>query len=407
MPKLQTKKRWLVFLLLVIGIVSVPLFYLNCSGSPTGSADSASVLNTVDNGGIIAYQLQIDTLAYMSCGDLTSGAYDPTTFWNFKVGAYNSSSGNCANGGSGSGVCLNTAFTYAVRNLDLATKESILSTSTINQNLYPDLSVRYASDLVDSSSIISWNGTSGSSSYADSNLLGTSILSNFASQLYSGTENDWHNSNFPSGETIPMSGLVSYPGLGSSPDAVESALRTAVTQSSGNAFLTTELAQAGTETGASYQNSYSSAYGYGYRFTFGYGPLQNSGPERAITSNGVTEYNLQTGSPTGSQWSCQSYIIVYPGDVGRTGVPTCNATTNPTPSNALQTALVEMLPNWQIDFNGRCVLPPSTVTSGEFCEGNLQMNAPGAYTPSTTVYTGGCTAAANNCPHVVSVCARQ
>ncbi len=397
MIKLQTKKRWFVFLLLVIGIVSVPLFYLNCSGNPTGSSDLASVLQNIDDSGTFAYQLQADTIGYMSCGDLTSGAYDPNTFWNFKVGAYNQNSG----------VSLSTAFTYAVRNLDLTSKENVLSSSVINQNLYPDLSIRYASNLVASSSIISWNGTGGSSSYADTNLLGTSILSNFASQLYSGTENDWHNSNFPSGETIPMSGLVSYPGLGSSPDAVQSALRPAVTQGSGNAFLTTELAQAGTETGASYQNSYTSAYGYGYRFTFGYGPLQNSGPERAIVSNGITEYNLQTESPTGSQWSCQSYLIVYPGDVGRTGVPTCNATTNPSPSNALQAALVEMLPNWRIDFNGRCVLPPSTVTSGEFCEGNLQMNSPGAYTPSTTVYTGGCSATANNCPHVVSACVRQ
>ncbi len=422
MSDVRPKKRYLFFLFLIIGIVSVPIFYLNCSGPNPNSTSAASILSS----GVFPYQMHIDTIAYMSCSNLngpyTNTQNDPTNaFFSFKVAALNSNPGNCTtNSTGGSGVCLTQPFIYAVRNLAPSDQTSVLQSSTYG-GLYPDLSIRPSSDLVDGSSV-AYIGTQctndcGNPSFADANLLGASeYLSSYASTFFnSGT--DWHNSYSTSAGEIPMSGQISF--TGGQNDGAGSAIRGAITQGSGNYFLTTEFADAaGTGQagqGASTNGSNGQVYGYGYRFSFTNGQYQSTGPARAISN--VYEYDLTTGQQTSSSWTCENFEILYPGDLGRSsGVPRWTPIANPQPANALQAAALQMLPNWQFDEYGNFVMPPTSVTSGDFCEGTLQMHPQGSYTtPSNTLYydsthSGGggtCSTSLNNCPHLVSVCVRN
>ena len=235
-------------------------------------------------------------------------------------------------------------------------------------------------------------------------------------QYYGLTVTDWHNSYSTSAGEIPMSGQISF--TGGQNDGAGSAIRGAITQGSGNYFLTTEFADAaGTGQagqGASTNGSNGQVYGYGYRFSFTNGQYQSTGPARAISN--VYEYDLTTGQQTSSSWTCENFEILYPGDPGRSsGVPPWTPIANPQPANALQAAALQMLPNWQFDEYGNFVMPPTSVTSGDFCEGTLQMHPQGSYTtPSNTLYydsthSGGgtCSTSLNNCPHLVSVCVRN
>ena len=420
-------KKGMVFLVSVtVGIIVVPFLYLNCSGSSTaGSSDAASVIAS----GVFPYQMHVDTIAYMSCSDLngssTNTQTDPTnTFFSFKVGVNNINNCDAKPGSdsSGCGVSLTAPFANAVNNLSLADKTAVLESSTF-ENLYPDLSIRPNSDLINggSAAYISTGCTTdcGIQSFADANLLGpSSLLSSFVSIFYSANETDWHNSISTSTGDIPLSGQISF--TGGQFDGAGIAIRNAIAQGSGSWFLTTEFATAAgvgqPGQGVSSDGSNTHVYGYGYRFTFTNGQYQPTGPARAIATNGVTEYDLTTGQQTGSTWTCENFEILYPGDINRStgGVPPWNPLVNPQPANALQAAVQQTLPNWQFDEYGNFVVPPSSVTSGDFCNGNLQMQSPGSYTPSNTLYYGSsqngggtCSATGNNCPHLISVCIRN
>ncbi len=418
------KKRVLFLISVTTGIVLVPFLYVNCSGSSTaGASDAASVIAS----GIFPYQMHVDTIAYMSCSDLngpsTNTQGDPTsTFFSFKAGVnnINNCDGKPGSDSSGCGVSLTAPFANAVNNLSISDKTAVLESSSL-ANLYPDLSIRPASDLVngDATAYISTNCTTdcGNQSYADANLLGpSSLLSNFASVFYSGNETDWHNAISTSTGDIPLSGQISF--TGGQSDGAGIAIRNAIAQGSGSWFLTTEFATATgvgqSGQGASSDGSNSHVYGYGYRFTFTNGAYQSTGPARTVSS--VTEYDLTTGQQTGSSWSCENFEILYPGDINRIagGVPQWSPLVNPQPANALQAAALQMLPNWQFDEYGNFVAPPTSVTNGDFCNGNLQMESQGSYTPSNTLYYdashgggGACSAANGNCPHLISVCIRN
>ncbi len=414
MPKLHTKKRWLVFLVLVVGIVSVPIFYLNCSGAPaSGNFDAASTAQSAP----FAYQMQIDTLGYMSCGDLTYQQYDPSTFWSFKAAALRSPT---------AGISLTPDFIGTVQNESDTQQQQVLQATPL-LNYYPDMSIRWANDVVDGgpNGLVYSSNQGGGDYYADANFLGSVTLGQFAQIFTTGTESAWHNSySNSSSSNIPFSSppnltYLSYPGTGGL-DSVPNSIRCATSagtysgcpsgETAGSAYLTTEFATAQTEQGVSVGGSPSEAYGYGYRFTYGHGHYQTGGPARAVL--GVTEYNLASDTQTGSNWTCQNYEVVYPGDLGATiTCPNPNGRTTPSSGNALESAVAQMLPGWTVDYAYGCAVPPSSATSGQFCEGTYAMHTSYSsginYTTPTQYVGSSCSTASNNCPHIVSVCVRN
>ncbi len=413
--EIRAKRGSVIRFLLIVSAITIPICYLNCSGAPNGAANLAS------QSGNFPYQMHADTIAYMSCSNLggtsTNTQEDPTNvFYNFKVSVNNVNNCDTKSGADAAGCGVGFAPQFASMS---ASDEAALLQSY--QNVYPDLSIRPANDLVDgyaTAYISSQCSTDcGDQSYGDANMLGASLLlSNFTSIFYSGSEIEWHNSSSSSTGIIPFGSQISF--NGGQNDGAGKAIRNAITEGSGQWYLTTEFSTASgigvPGQGVSSDGSNQHVYGYGYRFTFKNGQYQSTGPARAVST--VSEYDLASGKQTGSSWSCENFEIIYPGDIGRAagGVPQWVPLANPQPANALQAAAIQSLPGWQFDEYGNFAVPPPSVTSGDFCDGNLQMHAAGSYSASSTLYfdsskSGGgtCSASADNCPHLVSICVRN
>lgn len=377
LPYRLIMKQFAIQSFLFVLLAGAVLSFQNCGGPIVSEADLASQAANLP----LAFEAQMDQVAYMSCSSINN----PTSHFNYKVGAY----------ASPSGLRFRSAFRSAASQFksesDLL---DALQASSINTSSKSQLAIRQVVNLQSS--------LNSSVSTFPSSLVDASISGYLRST--GGTGYISYFPNQPSGyQNIEMQ--IAYP---TTTENDASLNRANVLSSGGAGVLATTFSSGGGTAIATPGTAVTTAYGRGFTFTFGIPSGYSGGmPTKVLTS--VSERNLETNSNTGSSWDCNSnyvFKIVRAQDRNGGAGQTCSnanfddVTGGPTQALVYNT-IRSMLPQtyWAVDVVNRCIVAKTTATNGT------------CYPASTAVgainYGGGtCVPGSNTCPHFLSVCKR-
>lgn len=374
--------------------VTLVLSFQNCSQPAETSADGSSNGGASTGGSYVAnlphaYEAKMDTIAHMSCSNVTV-SLPRRSYFTYRVGAYSSSTG---------GLTLTRAFRDKTKYFSLEERVQALQQSTANANTRLSLSIR-SEVSIDS---ILQEGTTVVGEEIES-FLPPLDMTSIATPL----------------AALPVGAMINY-FPGSSPQRLmEASLRfykyDNVIQDS---RMRLSPATMGTGSGAFLAVGYSSSSdeanqvlrrplnGSGFKMQFGLPSGSTAGETRVLSS--ITEYSLATGSPvTGSSWSCPAYLqfmVVRPEDKAA-GFP-CNAfvdrADNDQEARALQAIRrVLRVEDWYVDIKNHCVMPRETA---DYCYGRPDMSVPET---RRIQYGVNCANTGTTmCPHFVSVCLRN
>lgn len=389
-------------------VISVLFAYQNCAPTnDSGTSTLSSYASTLP----FAYRAQIDTMAYMSCSNITAGV-NPRAYFSYRASAYSNRTG---------GIMLSSPFITATSHYTTANRALALSSSDLNAGALLNLSIRSRSnaqsvwqttgvrsgyeidtflpelDGPDVAGVLAATGAPSASSFmnfvnyfpgtATRRLMEASLryfqYENVASQTRGNLE----------GVGNPAYLVVGYSG---SPDPSDTTLRMP------------PPAVAGTVVTAD------KAYGVGYQFAFSLPTGYSSGERRVISSyNGLQEVDLSTGQTQASSWDCGAggnyqFEIIRPEDIVSGYVTGCYLGPDTYANSQQQQALAAVrrvlrVEDWYVDVAHHCVVPKGT---GDVCYGQLQGTQKILYGPPS------CPLVSSNdpnytCPHFVSVCIRQ
>ncbi len=388
----ERRKRAALVSAIVLMTFSVPILFENCSQAPSGSDSVSSVASTAG----FAYNTAVDTLAYMSCSGYVDTAI-PNNYFTFRAGSL----------GTTSGVQINQNFANAARNLNVSDKIAAIQQSTVNNNIYAQLSVRSPTAADSTGKVygfqVVYGPPSGSiNTFYASQFVGSLSQTEILNTLFSGAfGTDWHNNFTVAGTQQNFFGSIQF-----TDSELEASNIRAQVGTGGPGYLSLNYAPVGSFNSAvaPTAGSLNSIYGTGYKFTFGLASGHTSGIARAVTA--VSEYDLSTQAADGHTWACDPSLVftVVNGfnDLGH-GI-TCTANNPVTAAQISAAASIRaILPaaTWGIDYVNKCVYPLSTSTVVGYCNGSSAVGA--------VNYTGAvCNAAQpNNCPHYVSICTRN
>lgn len=344
---------------LALGLAIVALTYQNCA-EPRNS----SILGSTEAKTPFAFETSVDHLAYMSCGELSAGSYDRSTFFTFRVGAY----------GETAGLRLTQDFIDYTEYLDKNRRAELLANSPRNQGAKLHLAVRASSDI---HKLFLGNSGSPRPDADYQYLLGTLSTSAYLNPIFSRDLGAWHR-------YIPgLSGLYGKRVEGSL-SFVESAAQERdigeqILNSGGLIALTYSSATypddkglarspAEFEEGAP-DSAFQKVYGKGLRYTLKMNGTYNQYKRsRALAS--VDTVDLLSGSPDNHEyWSCPAdmvFKIVRNVDAAAN----CPKIADPASPSARLRSVRRLLPveDWWLNESLQCVVPkkagecyPSTV----------------------------------------------
>lgn len=354
-------------------LFAITLFgFQNCA-QPLSEEDEIS---SIAANAPFAFDIQMDTVAHMSCGNMSG--YDRDAYFSFAAGALN----------PGSGLKYSAAYMNHTGGIGAARRQLLLDESPLNSGAELQIGVRRITDY----NIFSPGG------------------SNVEGFAYA---------NYAAGLTTPEVALSLPEGLGSARTNNFGALGSLVikndlVQSNFSSLSRSEMIGSQALLAIGYGNNSNPngpvrptanrAYGRGIAMNFQRAPHISSGEATQVSQ--AIEYNTENGNPIGA-WSCPStsrYLIVRNSDAGVNF--TCGANLIPgveeNPSVGQEAELAELrkfLPvsKWGIDLNRKCIVPKNGVAGN--CYGGS----------NSVRYTGvnqTCSGALGNCPHYVSICKR-
>jgi hypothetical protein len=401
--KKKTKKQLAIFGAIILTGLSVPLLFENCSASPNTLTQTTAASLAV--GAPFAYNVAVDTIAYMSCANEAAGNYTAGQLWTFKAAAL----------GQNAGLQISPTFWNYASSLGPAGMAQLVVSSS-SQGANAQLAIRVPSQGMQ-------QYLQGNSPGLGESNFGLAPIDGQLQNLFAQTEGTWLNSFTVSGASTPtlFAGFLDFTTAVTTDSSDNAAyVRNLVTSSSAGGaggylavdFTNSELDSLPSE-GALPANS-NALYGLGFQMTFGAGNSLNqletiTSSSRIVT--GITEYTLATGAPDNVLWSCPYKImIVRPGPDASTYCPVNAAY----PVPAVITAMLppELTgPSWQVSVVGNntsalCAVPTRGTAGGAIpgAEGLCYGNDPGG-----AIDYNGTTACdpATSCPHYITICTRN
>lgn len=358
------------FLILAIVFVLLLFVFQNCA-EPLSEDDELSVVGL---SAPFAFDVQADTLAYMSCSNMQPG-YDRNTFFTFKAGAYN----------VGSGLKYTDKYISHTGGFDPERRSGVLTYSPINVGLKLQLAPRLNSNPVN---LVLNGNVPNAYTYSYGNfepeLSSHSISINLPQSLGTSRTNYFGSDGY-------VEAKVDYL-LGNGAQNIRNDL------DGDSARLYLSFSQAGSNLAQDPGGSSSiNIPGSNFRVAFSKASGSTGDLEAQMTQ--VTEYNPTNSTQT--NWPCDQkyrFLIVRSSDLGSglcTFAQGSAIADNPANDPTIVAELRKYLPaeNWAIDTTKKCIAPKKPGS----CYGS---NA------GTINYTGSCSLAANNCPHYLSVCKR-
>jgi hypothetical protein len=371
--------------------IGLLLAYQNCAQAPN---DTDTDLNSSYQTSLpFAFKAQVDTLAYMSCLDM-SDAVEKRAYFTFRLGAYRNTV---------AGLSLTDDFRTATQYYTTTDRALAFAQSDHNAGARLTLSIR---DRGNYQSL--WSTSTTLPQYELDSFLPPLEGEEIAGPLAATTKGQFVN-YFPgsSDKRLIEASLRFYKSKGDMDNTratLEGNGLLAVAYAASADELDTALRGPGDfDEGATSTAKY--VYGSGYQVSFSLAnniagqPFQN-GERRVLTS--VSEKNLETGVSNGSSiWDCANrFMIVRPEDaVGRcnTGVDRYANATQQKQLEAIRRVL--RVEDWFVDMTHLCVVPKRT---GDYCYGKNLGTRTIQYSAVTCVDNG-----TQACPHYVSVCIRN
>ncbi len=389
-------------------IVSSLLLFQNCDQPLPGNEDH---LNSFFQTLPFAYDAQIDTLAYMSCDGLQSSHIgDGSPIFTFYAGALR----------PGSGVRLTTEFLHETRYLEIEDKIRSLRQSSLNGDAQAQLWVRTAAQLQ-----TAYTPRSPRVGVDFDNILNAPLdHPELAAQLVEqrGQRLNLFQGSGPA-EHLRFEGRIRWGDIGS--ESREKLRRNLGGVDFGGFFtpkvltlnyhagiddVTAKTSESRLPNGAFPGQS---IYGVGFRnmrFIRGRGLSGNqyavAAPSRVL--DGLVEFNLDTGQPTGGNWVCPAelrFMIVRASDILNPHEDQHLVSCPKSFEHEISSRVRAVLPNnWEINLGTSGVRPcvylkqesenlscyPSRIQTINYASGECDPNGN-----------------TNACPHFVSICLRQ
>ena len=381
---------------IAVVVVGMLLTYQNCAQVGNDGVSASSYDDNVP----FAYDARPDTLAYMSCSEITadlSGVDNRRAYFSYRMGAYTPYA---------SGVTLNKTFRQFTSEDTPEVRAQTLASSAKNGNTRLSFSIRRRSEIQRA-----WFETPGLKTSIDGFLPPMDAAEVAGPLSAKQTSPNIYTNYFPSANddrlmeaslsviaseanaqtlrnNLEQGGDPSYlvMGYSGSSDELDMTLRTPITYA---ADQTTVVATPITR-----------AYGLGFQASFGT-------PSGLVTTrrvlSAVTEIDLTTGAVTAANWQCPAanqYMIVRPED----SATTCAR--QPDPPVEKQTDVLKTIrrvlrtEDWYVDLNNHCVVPKGPA---DVCYGATLAGRTITYGQSCSFYAANGT----TCPHYVSVCVRR
>ncbi|MGE4130676.1 MAG: hypothetical protein AB7F86_03515 [Bdellovibrionales bacterium] len=393
----RIKSRHIPALLVVAGI----LIFQNCSSPPDESTNTGS--NSFQAKLPLAVESTVDTIAYMSCSNV-SGAPEARTYFTFRVGAYNNTTG---------GMKMTDEFREATKYYNATERARSFAGGNANTGTRLNLSIRAAANYQQI-----WKADElryGEEIEAFSPPLDSAVMAGPLAASNPGEQINY----FPGPHTQRlMEASLRYFKFENVMKDTRTKLETrggtdsaylVVGYSGGADDLNTSLR--GPANAAAGNGLAAPVYGKGYLLSFGLYKGMSSGERRVLSTAGLTEVNLATSppSPVNAIWDCSAdyqVTIIRPEDWVKGNVVTCNphpdisyapGTINYNRMVALRRVL--RVEDWFIDLDNNCVLPkrtPADLCYGPSNDRSVQYGSATCSDSTTTM-----------CPHYVSVCIRR
>jgi hypothetical protein len=371
----------------LVGIAAFLLLFQNCSRPEDPQESSLSSTQSGAAGYISqlpsAYEAKLDTLAHMSCSNITENL-PRRAYFTYRAGAYSNLSG---------GLTMTQAFRDATRFYNAKQRAEALQQSLANANTRLNMAIRSEANV--------------DSIFKEGSLVVGEELESFLPPLDTAAV------------AGPLAGLAAgqmmnyFPGSGAQ-RLMEASLRfykyenvvkdsrdrLGASDATTAAYLAMGFSSTSDEANQVLRRP---LMGSGFKLSFGL-PAGYSGGERRVIGS-VQERSLATNQPTGSTFDCLAnyqFMIIRPEDKAANRV-VCNAFVDKSDNTTEEAALralrrVLRVEDWYVDVKNHCILPRGT---GDYCYGDLQ---------GRTIQYGVSTCAntpTTMCPHFVSICIRR
>ncbi len=336
----------------LVALLFSGLAYQNCSMPAEKSTDSlASVGAKMD----FPYDSQIDQIAYMSCNQMSAGAYDKSAYFSFRAGSYR----------TGSGVEVTSAFLKDkhVSGANVSDQSALLSQVAAVVGARPQLAIRqFANFQIPYLSSAASSGTDGQDYSTFFTLMDDQ---NFAVAALTANQGDgvkYERTEAPEGARFEASISLNQSW------AAVTGLQQSINGGTGLLAITYQgqsgsyQARAPVDYGLSSTPSGTSAFGRGYQVQFRQ-PVGSSGGYPISTLASVTELNLETrGLPSvTSTWTCDpamQFRILRSNLTSDVSLAGCTIGVD-NPSDA-KLAIVRnsfRVEDWYVDMAARCLIP--------------------------------------------------
>lgn len=391
---------------LLVAIVGTLLAFQNCAQAPEQSLTGSNSASSYTQKLPLAVRGQIDTLAYMSCSDVTA-PLEQRAYFTFRAGAY----------AKGKGLQLTEEFISATVHYTDTDRGKAFADSAPNGDTLFNLSIRSSANY--------------QSPWVSETFNVGEEIDAFLPALDSAEIAGPLAATSTLQRTSPLSWIQYFPGT-SQKRLVEASLRfhrhdehmkntrnaLEIGGNVGGAFIVTGFSGGADPMNKTLRSPPNSSavpgaanpvYGQGFQLLFSTGPGVGQGEKHVISNspNAIREWDLQYSPPmaTNAIWDCPDiykFVIVRPEDKAKNLV-VCNATVDRyanTTEQAMLAAIRRVLrvEDWFVDLTNRCVMPKRT---GDLCYG-------GAGTRRVQYGEATCAnGTATMCPHYVSVCIRR
>lgn len=360
--------------IVLAGLFVVVLFAFQNCGSPMSEGDE---LSSVASTAPFPYKGKVDTIAYMSCQNMSG--YDTSSFFTFRASADKSTSG----------LALRNDFVSSTGGYNPAKRAEVIKLHPHADGGHLQLAVRAFAD------------------FQSTFRFGSSALANFDFANYPTALSDDTITSVLSAETTGNFVNSFSPEIKLDLDFLPANQSGLVRDklAAGEAILALSMApknsiQAAPPVGLPNANA---AVGQG--FIVGFSKPSHIGTGASTIMSSINEFDMETRSLTGS-WSCPSnlrFLVVLDGDQGVDVACTATPTSpEPSPSSTL-TQLRKVLPSsdWAVDMTNRCVVSKKPGS----CYGPGAASLPIRYPTGASGQT--CDPALNTCPHYISICIKN
>ena len=382
--------------------IAMILVYQNCAQTPDKSLSSDSSYESTLP---FAYKAAIDTVAYMSCSDITDATYQSRAYFTLRAGAYNQSTG---------GLGMTKAYLSATQYFDQTERAQALASSDYNSNALLNLSIRQAGNYQSIWHVEEIN-TGGAIDTFLPPLDSAQIAGPLASapadlstgdsakiNYFPGTEDKrlmeaslrfltHENTASDLRNNLSLRAVYMVAGYSKTADPLELSLRSPV-----------DVKISGT-TPSPTQTAANSVFGTGYKLSFALPVGYTAGLTRVLAPSPIEEIDLSNNQSRPGNWDCSTnyeFMVVRLEDKVANRV-ICNAGVDRYNGSAQQAALAavrRVLPveDWYVDLDHHCVMAKYT---HDYCYGANLGTRSIMYGQQTCVDS-----ATTACPHFVSVC---